>query len=124
MNTINFTTAPAIFHWHPACWLRVGGEDAFSFLQGQFTNDLRALDTKPAVYGLWLDVKGKVVADSFVLKGRHQDGFWIGSYASPARIIRERLESHIIADDVTVEDLTREWAGIAVFGGGVRPAGG
>lgn len=110
-----------MFRWRPACWLRVGGADAFGFLQAQFTNDLRALDAGPAVYGLWLDVKGKIVADSFVLKARHQSGFWIGSYASPAQVIRQRLESHIVADDVTVEDLTAEWAGITVFGEAVGP---
>jgi folate-binding protein YgfZ len=94
----------------------VTGEDAFRFLQGQFTNDLRALERGPAVYGLWLTLKGKVLADSFVVKGSARGEIWIGSYSSHASVIRERLESHVIADDVTIEDVTKEWAGMSVFG--------
>lgn len=113
---INISTPEAIFRWRPACWLRVTGDDAPNFLQGQFTNDLRLLDKSAAVYGLWLTVKGKVLADSFVLRGREPNEFWIGSYFSPSDTIRERLEGHVIADDVTIEDLTSEWAGISIFG--------
>jgi folate-binding Fe-S cluster repair protein YgfZ len=40
---INISTSSAIFRWKPAAWLRVTGEDAAGFLQGQFTNDLRPL---------------------------------------------------------------------------------
>jgi folate-binding protein YgfZ len=121
LNAITNSTSPEVFWWRPAAWLRVRGPDAASFLQGQFTNDL----TKgPAVYGLWLTVKGKVVADSFVVRGRTADEFWIGSYCSPAADIKARLESHIIADDVTVEDLTSAWSAVAVFGATatMRPA--
>lgn len=98
--------------------MRVAGEDAASFLQGQFTNDLRALGDAGAVYGLWLSLKGKVVADSFVLRGGSRNEFWVGSYFSPAAVIRERLEGFIIADDVTLDDQTAEWAGWSVLGEG------
>src|SRR5437016_12516025 len=97
---INISTSEGLFAWRPAAWLRVSGADAASFLQGQFTNDLRSLGDQPSVYGLWLNVKGKVVADSFTLRGGAAQEFWLGSYFSPAAIIRERLEGHIIADDV------------------------
>ncbi len=80
---INFSTSPAIFRWEPAAWLRVSGPDAAAFLQGQFSNDLRPLGLAPeakgalpAVYGLWLTVKGKVEADSFVLRGAGPEEFW------------------------------------------------
>jgi len=111
---INFSTSPAIFRWKPAAWLRVSGSDAATFLQGQFSNDLRPLGLAPgadgAVYGLWLTVKGKVEADSFVLRGLGSEEFWVGSYASPAAVIRARLESFVIADDVVIEDETAAWA--------------
>jgi folate-binding protein YgfZ len=67
------------------------------------------------VYGLWLTVKGKALADSFV--GQERDGsFWIASYQCEAAVIRARLESFIIADDVTVEDQTTLWAAVSVIG--------
>ncbi|MDO8595187.1 MAG: hypothetical protein Q7R45_01045 [Sulfuricaulis sp.] len=117
---INFSTSAVIFRWRPAAWLRVTGEDAPDFLQGQFTNDLRPLEQAKTrvVYGLWLSLKGKVLADSFVLRGAAPNEFWIGSYFSAAAAIRERLESHVIADDVVVEDVTTEWAGVSVMGEG------
>lgn len=115
---INISASVSVFRWRPACWLRVTGEDAAIFLQGQFTNDLRGVPAGSAVYGLWLTLKGKVMADSFVLRGHGPNEFWIGSYFSAASTIRERLESHIIADDVVIEDLTVEWEGISVVGAG------
>lgn len=96
--------------------LRVSGDDALNFLQGQFTNDLRNPLAGSAVYGLWLNQKGKVVADSFVLGADEGKAFWVLSYFSPAAAIRERLEAYIIADDVVIEDVTPAWTGVTVFG--------
>lgn len=106
-----------VFWWRPAAWLRVTGEDAANFLQGQFTNDLRADDRDGAIYGLWLNQKGHVLADSFVLR-TGEGGFWVGSYQSSVADIRQRLESFIVADDVIVEDVTDKWCGVSVIGEG------
>lgn len=114
---MNPSSQPAVYRWQPAGWLRASGADAFGFLQGQFTNDLRASGSG-TVYGLWLNVKGKVLADSFVSPAGEPAVYWIGSYFSPAATIRERLESHIIADDVTLEDQTADWAAVTVIGAG------
>lgn len=117
---INFSTSTRFFPWRPACWLRVTGPDAAVFLQGQFTQDLRGLAHGQAIYGLWLTVKGKVLADSFVLSAGAPDAFWIGSYFSRASVVRDRLESHVIADDVTVADETALWSGLSVIGDGAE----
>ena len=113
-------TQLAFYVWRPAAWLRVGGADAESFLQGQFTNDLRNPPPRSAVYGLWLNVKGRVLADSFVLRAAAANEFWVGSYFSPAAAIRERLESFVIADDVVIEDATGNWGGVTLMGEGAR----
>lgn len=113
----------AVHLWRPAAWLRVAGPDALNFLQGQFTNDLGALAAEPAVYGLWLDQKGRVLGDSFVLRAG-PEAFWVGSYFSAAAALRQRLEAYIIADDVTVEDETAAWAGISLLGAGAESAAG
>lgn len=96
--------------------MSVTGSDAANFLQGQFTNDLRGVDKSAAVYGLWLTVKGKVLADSFVGRIGERDEFWIVSYHSPADVIRARLESYIIADEVVIADETDAWAAVSVLG--------
>jgi folate-binding protein YgfZ len=102
-----------------AAVLRVTGEDAANFLQGQFTNDLRGLKPGGAVYGLWLNQKGKVVADSFVVAGAAVGEFWIVSYQGTPATLRARLEDYIIADDVTVEDSTTAWTSLTLVGAGV-----
>ncbi|MSU70577.1 MAG: folate-binding protein [Opitutaceae bacterium] len=106
----------AIHAWHPAAWLGVRGPDAFSFLQGQFTNDLRELDRSPAIYGLWLNQKGRVLADAFVLRGTAPEVYWVGSYFSPAAVIRERLGRYLVADDVIIRDETEAWKGVTLAG--------
>ncbi len=102
------------FLWQPACSLQVTGEDALTFLQGQFTNDLGKLIPKQAVYGLWLTQKGKVLADSFVVR-TGEESFWVGSYACEGAVIRERLERYIIADEVEIADETADWWGVTLF---------
>lgn len=101
--------------FRPAACLHVTGEDSLTFLQGQFTQELRSAAEAPVAYGLWLNQKGKVLADSFVLR-EAADSVWIISFSSAAAVIRERLEAYVIADDVVIEDVTAEWTGVTVGG--------
>jgi folate-binding protein YgfZ len=112
-----FPPSASIYRYRPAAWLRVAGPDAETFLQGQFTNDIRQAGA--GVYGLWLDLKGKVLADSFVLRGAAGGEFWVGSYFSVSSAIARRLGDYIIADDVDVEDATALWTGLSLIGDGV-----
>ena len=105
----------------PGTCLKAAGEDSLSFLQGQFTQDLRPCEKGQVVYGLWLDQKGRVLADSFVLKAPHGNWF-LGSYFCPVEIVQSRLERYLIADDVATEDVTASWSGIALVGPGVSAA--
>jgi folate-binding protein YgfZ len=106
----------AFYPYQPAAWLKVTGADAAIYLQGQFTNDLKQSQRHDAVYGLWLNQKGKVLADSFVLPGGQPAEFFIGSYFSSANTIRERLEAYVVADEVVIEDATLETKGISLLG--------
>lgn len=87
----------------PAAHLMVSGPDAADFLQGQFTQDLGPLDRHSAAYGLWLNHKGKVLADSYIFR-EEAEVFRVVSAHSPAKEVQERLEAYIIADDVEVRD--------------------
>jgi len=105
--------------YRPASVLKITGEDAFSFLQGQFTQDLRPCVAEGDVaYGLWLNHKGKVQADGFLmLRGAE---WWCVSVFSEAEGLRKHLECFIIADDVAIEDVTSQWAGVCVLGSDER----
>lgn len=105
-----------ICHWtEPAAHVRVSGSDAAAFLQGQFSNDLRRTGHSPATYGLWLNHKGRVLADSYVLQVG-QDAFAIVSRTTPAATILQRLEAYIIADDVVLEDVSAQTSGALLAG--------
>lgn len=121
-----------IHTYRPATLLKVSGGDALTFLQGQFTNELRQ-PVGAAVYGLWLNQKGKVLADSHLLR-LAEDEFYAVSIESPAAVIRARLEDYIVADEVSLTDETAQVHGLSVSGagsgeiigqvaGGVPPAG-
>lgn len=106
-----------IIPYRPAAVLLITGLDAATFLQGQFTQELRGAGEGAVRYGLWLNQKGKVLADSFAL--RETGERWrLVSYFSSATAIKERLESYIIADDVNVEDVSTSWKGLVVTGPG------
>lgn len=90
------------------------GEDAGTFLQGQFSNELRQ-DAGSAVYGLFLNAKGKVVGDAHVLKLTERS-FFVASYFTPAAVIRQRLDGFIVADDVMLQDLTPQTLGHSIWG--------
>jgi folate-binding protein YgfZ len=120
-SSLSFMKIPAeaiAFPYSPACVLRVGGADAATFLQGQFTNDLSRMRPGGSVYGLWLDRKGRVIGDSRVVLGPDASGYWIVSTASPGAVIAKHLGDHIIADDVEVSDETAGWRAVAVIGAG------
>jgi tRNA-modifying protein YgfZ len=115
-KTKDFSPSQAwMSRYRPTACLHVTGEDALSFLQGQFTQELRSSAPASAAYGLWLNQKGKVLADSFVLR-EAADNVWIISFSGSAATIRDRLEAYIIADDVVITDVTAEWQGVAVGG--------
>lgn len=114
-NRKNSSITSGIHSYKPAAWLRITGEDALSFLQGQFTQELRPERNGPAAYGLWLNQKGKVLADSFVIRVGPAE-VWLFSYFSSAVVLQERLESYIIADDVVIENLTHSWRAVSIWG--------
>ena len=90
------------YEYKPAAHLLVTDEDAADFLQSQFSNELRPFDAGRCTYGVWLNVKGKVIADSVVFC-EGDERFRILSEYSAAAEIAQKLEQHIIADDVEIE---------------------
>lgn len=107
---------PRLTDYQPAACLKVAGSDALGFMQGQFSNDLNR-PPGSATYGLWLDQKGKIVADSHVLRVAGNE-FLIASTHSTAASIHQRLEGYIVADDVVLTDETDQRHGLTLWGQG------
>lgn len=108
MNTV------FLHSFQPGAFLEISGLDAFAFLQSQGTADLRPCTDHKAVYTLWLNTAARVVGDSWVWKG--QGGcFFLYSATTPARVLMDRLQRYIIADDVEVVNRSDSLRGCAVF---------
>lgn len=103
-----------LFIYKPAGLLRVHGPDAASFLQGQFSNDLSGA-AGLCVYGYWLDRKGKVLADSFVMK-EASDQFLVFSYECSSEVILKRLDAYVIMDEVELDVLDEDIQACSVWG--------
>ncbi len=94
----------------PAAVLRATGPDAFAFLQSQYSNDLDHPEVEqPVTYGLWLDHKGKIQADSFIIQ-KTRENFLLVSYDCPASLLLGQLESRLIADEVVLADETANYS--------------
>ena len=101
----------------PAAVLRFTGEDHSDFLQSQSTADLRG----PAGlcrYSLWLDHKGLIHGDSFVLKISDEEMMLV-SHETPASSLIAKFNRHIIADDVEIDDFSDQWKLLSIDAGSV-----
>lgn len=90
---------------HRAKWI-VKGEDRVRFLNGQVSNDVRKLKPNEAIHACVLTAKGKLCGDIFISAG--PDFLRIDAEPSLRESLTARLERYLIADDVTIEDVTNE----------------
>ncbi len=82
----------------------VTGNDRLRFLNGQLTNDILSLRPDSAIYACALTAKGKLCADLFVTAAK--ENLFLDAESLLRESLPARLERYIIADDVTLEDVT------------------
>jgi folate-binding protein YgfZ len=82
----------------------VTGADRVRFLNGQLTNDIISLRPGSAIYACALTAKGKLCADLYVAATK--ESLSLDAEAVLREALAARLEKYIIADDVTLEDVT------------------
>jgi len=86
---------------------KVTGKDRVRFLNGQLTNDIDRLQSGSAIYACALTAKGKLCADLFV--AATDESHYLDAESVLRETLAARLEKYIIADDVTLEDVTDEF---------------
>jgi folate-binding protein YgfZ len=82
----------------------VTGNDRLRFLNGQLTNDILGLRPGSAIYACALTAKGKLAADLFVTAAK--ESLFLDTESVLRESLPARLEKYIIADDVTLQDVT------------------
>lgn len=100
--------------------LRVTGADASDYLQGQFSNQLKQEGEHPVVYGFWLSIKGKVEADSYILK-QGEDDYLLVSFGCDEAVLLDKVGQNIIADDVVLEAVTKQYQVWITWGDFLEP---
>lgn len=109
------TSLRAFHAYEPQCLLRVTGLDAGAYLQGQFSNDLSKVSVGQCVYGLWLDRKGKIVADSFALRTGEEE-FSLCSYHCPESKVFDRLDAFLVMEEAELVRLGERVFARCLFG--------
>src|SRR5258708_15618461 len=94
--------------------LRVTGGDRVRFLNGQVTNDVRKANASLSMPACVLNAKGKIEALIFVSAGAEH--LFIDADDDQCATLAQRLERYVIADDVTIEDVTEKFALFHVTG--------
>jgi len=85
--------------------LSVSGEDAHGWLGGQVTNQVQTTTPGDAVYALFTNVKGKVLADAWILHVSHgdEDDLLYAIVPVTAReALLESFDKYIVMEDVDV----------------------
>jgi tRNA-modifying protein YgfZ len=100
---------------------KITGKDRVRFLNGQLTNDIQGLPPDSAIYACALTAKGKLCADLFV--AAMEEGHYLDTDSVLRESLTARLEKYIIADDVTLEDVTDELGLFHLMGSGSLDAG-
>lgn len=94
--------------------LAVRGEDAFGFLQGQLSNDIRELSESHVHWSSHCSQKGRMLASFLVI--RVGDTFYLQLPAERVPDLLKRLRMFILRSRVTIDEASDELVRIAIAG--------
>ena len=94
--------------------LRITGEDRARLLNAMTTNQVQALRPGQGCYAFFLNAQGRILGDANLFC--FEDYILLDTEPETRRKLFEHLDRYIIADDVTIEDITATTAAIAVEG--------
>jgi folate-binding protein YgfZ len=98
-------------HWRV---LRATGRDRARFLNAMVTNDVASLEPSRGCHAMMTTAKGKILSELFVF-ARKEDHLVLVSQGDFAETLGA-LRKHIVSDDVAIDDVSADYAIIAVEG--------
>lgn len=96
--------------------IRIAGEDGGRLLHAMVTNHVQQLEPGQGCYAFFLNAQGRILGDMNLL--RFADSFLLDTEPETRRSSYEHLDKYIIADDVTLEDVTGKTTDIGLEGPG------
>jgi folate-binding protein YgfZ len=104
-----------LFRLEDRALLAVSGEDRVRWLDGMLSSEVRSLSPeRTGSYSVLLTRTGRVVTDLHVLW--RPEAFWLELAADALAPTCAHLEKFIIADDVSLRDLSGDWERLALEG--------
>jgi glycine cleavage system aminomethyltransferase T len=94
--------------------LRLTGSDRVRFLNGQVTNDVRKANAHLSMAACVLSAKGKM--DALIFINAEDEAILIDADPELKETLAARLERYLIADDVAIEDVTKDYSLFHVTG--------
>ncbi|MDR2219150.1 MAG: folate-binding protein YgfZ [Methylobacillus sp.] len=94
--------------------LRVSGEDAQTFLQGQLTNDMKLLTGGNALYAGYCNPKGRMLALFLVFT--HSEHFYLQLNGALKDALMKRLKMYVLRSKVVIEDKSDEVVHFGIAG--------
>ncbi|BBP46136.1 tRNA-modifying protein YgfZ [Thiosulfatimonas sediminis] len=94
--------------------LKVSGDDAQAFLQGQLTSDINQVSDTQAQMSAYCDPKGNVLAIFTVFK--YQGDFYLSFDGSLSQSIQKRLQMFVMRSAVKIEDVANQLIQIGFAG--------
>jgi folate-binding protein YgfZ len=88
----------------------LSGADRVRYLNGQVTNEVRSASPSAAIYACVTNAKGRIEGDVFVHASGGADGLLLlDAEGGLQEHLSARLERYIVADDVELRDVTKDW---------------
>ncbi len=94
--------------------IRVTGEDRARLLHAMTTQDVQSLDPGQGCYAFFLNAQGRILGDVNIFC--REDSLLLDTEPETRQKLFDHVDRYIIADDVTLEDVTGEMATLAVEG--------
>jgi len=94
--------------------IRVTGEDRARLLHAMCTNHVQQMKPGDGMYAFFLNAQGRILADGYLLC--FDDHFLIDTGMATRSSLFAHLDEFIIADDVTLTDITEETFSIGLEG--------
>lgn len=94
--------------------IAVHGQDAGSFLQSQFSNDINGIDEHDSQLNAYCTPKGRILGLMRVF--RHGDTWYLRLPADSLEAVIQRLRMFVMRADVTLEDVSDNFQRIGVSG--------
>ncbi|MDB4500794.1 NAD(P)-binding domain-containing protein [Akkermansiaceae bacterium] len=91
----------------PRSIIKVSGPDAARYLNGQISNDIALTDSGETISACLLNAKGGM--EAFVYVRKFDDDYFLDAPISMRESLLARIDKYLIADDVTLEDVSDQF---------------